>query len=119
MAGAVTVGLAVALSVPGEWIPEIGPVTEFAAHAGAFAVVVGCWALAPGARVAPVLGIGLALAGLTEWLQGTYVPLRTGSAGDAAANALGVVVGLAVARALRVPPVGGTGLPYAGPPAPP
>jgi VanZ family protein len=87
--------------VPGEWVPRFSPAAEFAVHSTTFGTACGLWALAGRARLGVIVAVGLTAAVGTEWLQETVVPLRSGSAFDALANGLGVVLGAAIAFALR------------------
>ena len=100
-AAAVTLVVAVALSVPGEWVPRFAPPVEFAVHAAAFAAACGVWGVAGRSRLGTVFALGVVAAIGTEWLQQAVVPLRTGSASDALANGLGVALGVGVTFVLR------------------
>jgi hypothetical protein len=96
-----TAALTVALGVPGEWVPRFSPAAEFSAHATTFGVAFGLWGLVGQARLGVIVAVGLAAAVGTEGLQEALVPLRSGSVSDALANGLGVVLGAALAAALR------------------
>ncbi|MFQ6172776.1 VanZ family protein [Oryzobacter sp. R7] len=81
------------------------PHSDKAAHVLVFLVPVALAVLVTG-RPSLVAGAFLAHAGLSEVVQGTLLPLRSGDPFDAAADALGVALGVLVATGIlrRSPP---------------
>ncbi len=94
--------------IPGRWLGQEAPGSQFdkLAHAGMFAVFswLWAWAVAPSMRTARILGAGLLLALVTE--VGQAVPLigRDADPRDVLADSIGVGVGLGVFRLRRPVP---------------
>jgi VanZ family protein len=65
-------------------------------HAGMFALFLVLWSRAGGFRPSAVAAAGLAYGAALEFLQDRLVQGRSGSLEDLAADALGLIVGLAV-----------------------
>ncbi|WP_457652902.1 VanZ family protein [Rhodocaloribacter sp.] len=98
-----TLAIVVALSIPGESLPDV-PVLGFdkLVHLAIFAVFGWLWMAALEAplraRTWGVLAAGLLFAALSEVYQGTLIPGRIGDVYDAVANALGLVAAVLVYR---------------------
>lgn len=96
-----TVVIVVACTVPGERLPP-APFLSFdkLVHVAMFAPLAFLWRRALGPRDLAVLVGSAALAVLIELWQALPFIGRTGDVGDAVADIVGALVGLAAARAL-------------------
>lgn len=97
-----TLGILAACSIPGRELPA-APIAglDKVAHVVLFAGFGWLWARALPARRAAwagLLGAGLAYAVFTEWYQGLLPLGRSADPYDALADALGLVLGLLLAR---------------------
>ena len=101
-----TLAIIVALSIPGESLPDV-PVLGFdkLVHVSIFAVFAWLWMDALDAplrvRTWGVLAGGLLFAALSEVYQGALIPGRIGDVYDVAANVLGLVAAVLVFRRTR------------------
>ncbi|WP_456428233.1 VanZ family protein [Rhodocaloribacter sp.] len=101
-----TLAIVVALSIPGESLPDV-PVLGFdkLVHMTIFTVFAWLWMEALDAplraRTWSVLAAGLLFAALSEVYQGALIPGRIGDVYDAVANALGLGAGVLVFRLRR------------------
>ncbi|MBF0660015.1 VanZ family protein [Rhodococcus sp. (in: high G+C Gram-positive bacteria)] len=94
------IAVTVMLLLPGDTTPSGPPHSDKVTHALMFAVLAYCSRFA---RFSPAITlVGLAAYGaLTEVLQATVAVRRSGSVWDWCADLFGILVGLAVAEALR------------------
>ena len=100
-AGVWTLGVLVALSIPGVFLPEVRDGLPALLHATFFAGLGFLWTLAIPKHVGAVaLGL-LAMTVGTELWQLEIIPDRSAQWGDVAADVVGLAIGLAMAAPVR------------------